>query len=97
MELTNAAVEVLQKLTDRLALNSHHFGDEQAGEHTIFIGDVTTQTQAGTLFTADDDLVITDEFTDIFEADRCFAHFITVMSGNGIDEMRCGNRARSVT
>ncbi len=97
VEFTDAAVEILQKLTDRLALHGHHFGNQQAGEHAIFIGNMTAQAQAGALFATDDDLVVTDEFTDIFETDRCLTHFIAMMSGHGVDKVRGGNGACGIS
>ena len=75
-----------------LAAARHHLTAKQSGENSVFFRDVITNGKSGALFSANANLVLLDQFADVFEADRRFVQLDFFFVGDGIDEVGGGNR-----
>ena len=76
-----------QLFAERDPTASDHLAAEQTGEHAVFFRNVFADGEASAFFAADQDLVLLDEFANIFEANRGFVELDFVFFGKRVDEI----------
>src|SRR6267142_462778 len=85
--------ELLNLFADRSAAGGDHFRDQQAGQDAVFFWDVAANGEACAFFSAERDLVFTNELADVFEADRSLIGGLSVELCGGVDKFRSGYAA----
>ena len=84
-------------LLDGEAAPRHRLGDQQASQDSILLRHVAADRQAGALLTAQNDLILLDEFPDILEPHRSLVDRNLVILRHGVDQVGGGDAATGVS
>ena len=78
-------------LAQRFAAASHHLAAQQAGENAVLLRHMAPDGKSCALFPTDNDLVLLDQLTNVFEPHGSLMQFHFVVLGQGVDQICGGN------
>src|SRR5579871_5956463 len=91
-EGTNLVTDGLQLFAERVTALGYGFATQQSSKQAVFFGDVMANRKTRALFAADDDLVLHDQFPDVFESYGRFMQRNVVVLGQSVDQVRSSHR-----
>ena len=92
IEGTNFGKYAFELLAQRGAATRHHLTTQQARQHAVLLGNVLANGQTGALLAANQNLVLLDQLTDVFETDRSFIKFDFVSLSQRVNKIGGSNR-----
>ena len=89
--------QVFPEFSECLLGSGNHLRHQQASQDSVFFRYVSLNRQTCTFLTAHADLVLGQEFREIFEPDGGLPDAQSVLAGHAIDEMRGGDGSSHVS